>query len=39
MVVCRICEEEVEALKLQQHSHLCALANKCDSTAFSQTTA
>lgn len=35
LVVCRICEEEVEAVKLQQHSHLCALANKCDSTAFS----
>ncbi|CAI5928746.1 unnamed protein product [Closterium sp. NIES-65] len=35
VVICRICEEEVNVTQLQEHSRLCALANRCDSAQFS----
>ncbi|KAH7276700.1 hypothetical protein KP509_39G018200 [Ceratopteris richardii] len=29
-VICRICEEKVPTLSLEEHSHICALAVQCD---------
>ncbi len=30
MVICRICEEEVPTLRLEEHSRVCAFADRCD---------
>ncbi|KAG6545725.1 hypothetical protein Mapa_012686 [Marchantia paleacea] len=30
MVICRICEEEVPTLTLEEHSRVCAFADRCD---------
>ncbi|KAG0607460.1 hypothetical protein M758_8G030600 [Ceratodon purpureus] len=31
MVICRICEEEVPTVHLEEHSRVCAFADRCDS--------
>jgi hypothetical protein len=30
MVICRICEEDVPTLRLEEHSRICAFADRCD---------
>ncbi|KAJ0803425.1 hypothetical protein HanOQP8_Chr00c510g0836801 [Helianthus annuus] len=29
-IICRICEEEVPTLQLEDHSRICAIADRCD---------
>lgn len=34
-VICRICETEVPSVRLEEHSRICAYADRCDQTSFS----
>ncbi|KAL4574650.1 hypothetical protein LXL04_021486 [Taraxacum kok-saghyz] len=31
-IICRICEEEVPTLHVEEHSRICAIADRCDQT-------
>lgn len=35
LVICRICEEEVPTLHLEEHSRICAFADRCDHKGLS----
>ncbi|GAB2225418.1 hypothetical protein Droror1_Dr00006210 [Drosera rotundifolia] len=34
-IICRICEEEVATLHVEDHSRICAIANRCDQKGLS----
>lgn len=34
-IICRICEEEVPTLHVEDHSRICAIANRCDQKGLS----
>ncbi|XP_076904664.1 putative serine/threonine protein kinase IREH1 [Bidens hawaiensis] len=34
-IICRICEEEVPTLQLEDHSRICAIADRCDQKGLS----
>ncbi|KAA8542850.1 hypothetical protein F0562_024002 [Nyssa sinensis] len=34
-IICRICEEEVPTLHVEDHSRICAIADRCDQTGLS----
>ncbi|CAH9104747.1 unnamed protein product [Cuscuta europaea] len=34
-IICRICEEEVPTLHVEEHSRICAIANRCDQKGLS----
>jgi serine/threonine protein kinase len=34
-IICRICEEEVPTLHVEDHSKICAIANRCDQKGLS----
>lgn len=34
-IICRICEEEVPTLYVEDHSRICAIADRCDQKGFS----
>lgn len=33
-IICRICEEEVPTLHVEEHSRICAIADRCDQTGI-----
>ncbi|XP_071685791.1 probable serine/threonine protein kinase IREH1 [Rutidosis leptorrhynchoides] len=33
-IICRICEEEVPTLQVEDHSRVCAIADRCDQTGL-----
>ncbi|KAK2973223.1 hypothetical protein RJ640_004233 [Escallonia rubra] len=33
-IICRICEEEVPTLHVEEHSRICAIADRCDQTGL-----
>ncbi|VFQ87216.1 unnamed protein product [Cuscuta campestris] len=34
-IICRICEEEVPTLHVEEHSRICTIADRCDQNGFS----